>query len=61
MQKLPDPTPQVLEAGLALDDEGTCPMCGGTGGWPGEDAYVTCRACGGTGLDLEMHSIQRND
>lgn len=26
-----------------------CPMCGGTGGWPGFQGHVTCRPCNGTG------------
>lgn len=26
-----------------------CPMCGGTGGWPGVNGWVVCRPCKGTG------------
>lgn len=26
-----------------------CPMCGGTGGWPGIGGWVVCRPCNGTG------------
>lgn len=26
-----------------------CPMCGGTGGWPGPQGHVTCHPCSGTG------------
>ena len=61
MSDHPNPTPQVIEAGLALDGEGTCPMCGGTGGWPGLDAHVVCEPCGGTGLDGEALFILRSD
>lgn len=50
MEEQQQPTPQVLAAGLKLDDEGTCPVCGGTGGWPGISAWVECKPCGGTGL-----------
>jgi DnaJ-class molecular chaperone len=27
-----------------------CPMCGGTGGWPGVSGWVVCRPCNGTGV-----------
>lgn len=30
-------------------DATECPMCGGTGGWPGIDGWVTCKPCNGTG------------
>lgn len=49
--KTPQPTPQVLAEGLQLDDEGTCSVCGGTGGWQGLAGRVECKPCGATGLD----------
>lgn len=61
MEYSPRSTPQVLAAGLELDDEGTCQMCGGTGGWPGVTSFVDCAPCAGTGLDLEVHPLPRND
>lgn len=27
-----------------------CPMCGGTGGWPGVNGWVLCRPCNGAGF-----------
>lgn len=50
IQSGPKPTPQVTAAGLELEDEGTCTMCGGTGGWPGPNGKVECKPCGGAGL-----------
>ncbi len=26
-----------------------CPMCGGSGGWPGPGGWGKCQPCGGTG------------
>lgn len=26
-----------------------CPMCGGSGGWPGAGGWVTCKPCNGSG------------
>ena len=46
-------TPQVLAAGLDLDADGTCPMCGGAGGWPGVSGHVECQPCLGSGLEVE--------
>jgi DnaJ-class molecular chaperone len=42
-------------------DNGTpieeCPMCGGTGGWPGIDGWVVCKPCNGTGVDRPQPSV----
>ena len=39
---------KLVEAGCE------CAMCGGTGGWPGIDRFVTCRPCNGTGSSLPI-------
>ena len=61
LANFPSPTPQVQAAGLQLDDEGTCPMCGGTGGWPGLDGRVDCKPCGTTGLDASHEPRLEHD
>lgn len=33
-----------------------CPICGGTGGWPGLHAFVNCRPCNGLGMNRETRS-----
>jgi hypothetical protein len=41
-----------LEQAKKLSEEGLeCPMCGGTGGWPGLVAFVLCKPCNGSGVD----------
>jgi hypothetical protein len=32
-----------------------CPMCGGTGGWPGVGEFVICQPCTGSG-SIGLHS-----
>lgn len=44
-----EPAPQAAAAGLQFEDGDTCPMCGGTGGWPGITGRVECKPCSGTG------------
>lgn len=35
----------------AAQSSAECPMCGGTGGWPGVGGHVICRPCNGTGKE----------
>lgn len=39
-----------LKQAEGLAEAGTeCPLCGGTGGWPGFTGFVSCKPCDGTG------------
>ncbi|MES2877504.1 MAG: hypothetical protein V4713_03710 [Pseudomonadota bacterium] len=33
----------------AAQSSAECPLCGGSGGWPGVSGHVICRPCDGTG------------
>jgi len=47
---VPDDWNVRLARAEALQDEGReCPVCGGTGGWPGLRKFVDCMPCLGSG------------
>jgi len=56
----PKMAPEAAAAGVEFDGEGSCPMCGGTGGWPGLTAWTACKPCSGTGLDDTMRRARAN-
>jgi hypothetical protein len=35
-----------------------CPMCGGSGGWPGIEGWVACKPCNGSGRILPHPPLQ---
>ncbi|NHZ93993.1 hypothetical protein F2P45_34130 [Massilia sp. CCM 8733] len=42
---------KLVQASMLSAKEIQCPMCGGTGGWPGLLEFVWCRACNRTGIN----------
>ena len=52
-----DPTTETSMRLAEHDDQSTdeaeeCPLCGGSGGWPGPQGRVVCKPCRGTGKRL---------
>lgn len=36
-----------------------CPMCGGTGAWPGLSGFIVCKPCSGTG-EIDVVRVSEN-
>lgn len=47
-----------LKQAESLVKSGTeCPLCGGTGGWPGVAGFVACKPCDSTGSTVPSSTI----
>ncbi|PJC99804.1 hypothetical protein GQ37_005725 [Janthinobacterium sp. BJB1] len=55
--KLPsDWSIRVARASQLSSEGAECPVCGGTGGWPGLQKFVVCKPCGGLGVACDEMS-----